>query len=158
MTSRKKKITNAILIVKAGEEDWPVIFKLEQTTIGDNIYQPVTDFDEFKEYFIGALMFLVVFKGKEIGYFGYKVDKNKAEVLGLLVIEDFRKKGIGEMMLKKMLDDLKIIKTVKTINLITNPKNSTALCLYLKNGFVIEGWKDNYWQGQARVFLNKVNR
>jgi len=32
-----------------------------------------------------------------------------------------------------------------TIWLITHPLNTPAILLYLKNGFQITGWKDNYY-------------
>ncbi len=135
------------------EKDWPLLFKLERTTINDHIYQPITNFDDFRKYFLRSTVFKVNLAQKTVGYCAYQKKEVEAEITGLLVVSKFRKKGIGELMLIKMLKDLGKIKRIK---LITNPKNAIALRLYLKYGFIISDLKKNYWQRQPRLILYKV--
>lgn len=144
---------NEVSFVKTTDKDWPVILELEKGMLGNLIYRPITDMEELKQYFAKSTIYKVTFDGSLMGYCAYERSDDKAEITALLVLKQFQKKGVGESMLKKIVDELGNIKSVKVI---TSPENTVALRLYLKYGFIIKEWKENYWQGQPRLVLYKI--
>ena len=72
---------------------------------------------------------------------------------GLTVVHTHRRKGIASWAIQNILDN---IKNKKTINLVVHPKNTAAILVYLKAGFVVDGWKDNFFgDGEPRLSLVK---
>jgi len=148
-------LKDLITYKQANDDDLDTLFNIEKSLSDNPIYGAFTDQKEFEKYFIGHKMFLVVYQDKPIGYFAYKViDKDISEISGFALLKGYQSKGIGTIMMNKILDDLKNIKRIK---IFTSPENIPALILYLKNGFVIREWKENYFQGQPRVILYKSN-
>ncbi len=143
-----------VSFIKTGDEDWPILLELEKSEIENDIYRPITEMDELKKYFSKSVIYKVTVDEKLAGYCSYDLNKEGAEVTALLVLKPFRRKGLGGLMLKKILGELK---TVKKIKIITSPENIVALRLYLKQGFVIKEWIDNYWKGKPRLILYKTN-
>lgn len=143
-----------ITFEKATHKDWQIILELEKSELDNSIYKPITDIEELKKYFFKSVVYKVFQSGKLVGYCGYELRDEEAEVTALLVLEQYRKRGLGATMLSKLLTDLTSVKRIKVI---TSPKNSVALRLYLKHGFIIEKWLDNYWQGEPRLVLYKTN-
>ncbi len=141
-----------VIFIKASDSDWPILLEMEKSEIGNTIYAPETNMNEFKKFFANSVLYKVFVQKKLAGYCGYERRKNEDEIMGLLVLKPFRNMGVGDLMLNKMLNDLKSIHKIK---LSTSPKNTVAIQLYLKNGFVITEKKDNYWQGQPRLILYK---
>lgn len=85
-------------------------------------------------------MFTVQKKGLDHIYIG-----------GLVVDPAHRRKGYAE---GAMLHIISKFSEAKRLDLVTHPKNSSAVMLYLKLGFVIESWKDNYYgDGEPRIVL-----
>ena len=146
--------SSKINFVKATDNDWPILLELEKSEIGNTIYAPETDMNKFKKVFSKSVVYKVTVDGKLAGFCAYELKKDEAEITGLLVLKEFRRKGVGELMIKKLVNDLK---TADKIKITTSPENIVALRLYLKYGFVIKGWKDNYWQGQPRLILYRIN-
>ena len=141
-----------VRFVKASETDWPVILDLEKSEIKNKIYKPIVDTKELKKYFSKSVIYKVAINNVLVGYCAYELKTNTAEITALLVLKQFRNKGLGEKILKKILEDLREINELKVI---TSPKNTIALRLYLKYGFIISKWIDNYWQGEPRLILIK---
>jgi ribosomal protein S18 acetylase RimI-like enzyme len=65
-----------------------------------------------------------------------------AGVLGMGVINTYRRKGIGEQLIKKAITDA-FSKGIKRIELEVFASNTGAIALYQKLGFQIEGRKKN---------------
>lgn len=143
-----------ITFEKATHKDWSIILALEKSELDNSIYKPITDIEELKKYFSKSVVYKVFQGGKLVGYCGYELNEEGAELTALLVLRQYRKHKVGEAMLTKLLNDLQSVKRVKVI---TSPKNSVALRLYLKYGFIIEKWLDNYWRREPRLVLYKTS-
>lgn len=147
---------NSITYKQANNDDLDTLFNIENSLSYNQIYAAITNKKEFEKYFTGHKMFLVIYKNNPIGYFAYKtIDKEISEITGFALVKEYQSKGIGTYMMDKIMDDLI---NVKKIKIFTSPENIPALILYLKNGFVIKEWKDNYFQGQSRVILYKIKK
>lgn len=96
----------------------------------------------------------VAFEGtKIIGFIAYEVQQDSVEIMSLAVIPEHQKKGVGKLLLNQILGKLKNRK----IHLVTHPKNTPAIILYLKLGFEIYGLNENYYgDGQPRLLLIKL--
>lgn len=87
---------------------------------------------------------------KIIGFIAYEDKQDSVEIISLAVIPEYQKKGIGKLLLNQILGKLKSRK----IHLVTHPRNTPAIILYLKLGFEIYGLKENYYgDGQPRLLL-----
>lgn len=138
---------------KTTSVDWPILLELEKSEIGNNIYNPFTNLSDVIKYFSKSIVYKVFIADKLVGYCAYELKVLEAEITALLVLKPYRKRGIGEFMLKKMLVDLNKIKKIRVS---TSPENIIPLNLYLRYGFVIKERKENYWQNQARIILYRL--
>lgn len=78
------------------------------------------------------------------------------EISSIVVHTDYRRKGLGKMMLDKILKEIRRNQKYKKIYLTVSPLNLGALLLYLKNGFMIYDFKKNvYGEGADRIYLVK---
>ncbi len=85
-----------------------------------------------------------------MGTFSFIAQENKTEVKQLIVLPEYKGKGYGKEIIQYMLSIMKI----ERVWLVTHPKNKRALLLYLKSGFEINGYKEDYYgDGQPRVVL-----
>lgn len=96
----------------------------------------------------------VTYEGvKIIGFIAYKDKQDSVEIISLAVVPKYQKKGIGKLLLTHILSILKRRK----IHLVTHPRNTPAIILYLKLGFEIYELKENYYgDGQPRLLLKKL--
>lgn len=78
------------------------------------------------------------------------------EISSVVVHSDHRRKGLGNKLLLKLLEEIKKNQKYKKIYLTVSPKNTGALLLYLKNGFDIYDFKKNvYGENAHRLYLVK---
>jgi ribosomal protein S18 acetylase RimI-like enzyme len=57
------------------------------------------------------------------------------------------------LLIRALLDE---VGDKKPFELVTHPENTSAIITYLKSGFKIKAWKDNYFgDGQPRILLVK---
>ncbi len=83
----------------------------------------------------------------------YNKERGVYEISSIVVNTNYRRKGLGEKILNRIIEDLKKKKFTK-IYLTVSPLNTGALLLYVKNGFIIFDYKPNvYGPGADRVFL-----
>ena len=109
--------------------------------------------DKVIEYIKDSDVYMVYDGIIPVGYFVLRQKLPKEyELLSMAVSGEHQGKGIGTFMMEKV----NLICQGATISLVTHPKNVTALIIYLKNGFVIDGWLNNYLgDGQPRLSLTK---
>ncbi|MCD4756294.1 GNAT family N-acetyltransferase [bacterium] len=99
-------------------------------------------------------------KERLVGWGAYRTNWSKYnaecgvyEISSIVVDTTYRRQGLGERILNRIIDDLKKKKFTK-VYLTVSPLNLGALILYVKNGFIIYDYKANvYGEGADRVFL-----
>lgn len=105
---------------------------------------------EETDYLKNCEVYIAYENEKPIGLVGYETKEDFVEILLLAVIPEYQKKGLGRKLMSFAMDKIKD----KEIRLVTHPKNTPAIILYLKSGFEISGWKDNYYgDGQPRLLF-----
>ncbi|MDA3809259.1 MAG: N-acetyltransferase [Spirochaetaceae bacterium] len=60
-------------------------------------------------------------------------------VLGMGLIREFRKKGIGSQLLKRTINHAKVYNGIEKVELEVFKSNINAISLYERSGFVFEG-------------------
>ncbi|MCL4361777.1 GNAT family N-acetyltransferase [Candidatus Dependentiae bacterium] len=65
--------------------------------------------------------------------------KHIVTIVGLYVLPEFRKKGIGTLLMKKLIDKLKKDSTIGQVILLVTETQKTAINLYEKIGFNVTG-------------------
>lgn len=140
---------------KANKRDLETLLQIEKEMTKTPLYHTL-DKDEFEKYLLDSEVFLLYLNKQAVGYFSYKIggDKDMAEIDGIAILEKFRHQGLGTFVLKLLLDKLKDFRTIK---LVTHPHNSNSLRLYLKFGFIIKEWIDNYFGNEPRLVLHKTS-
>lgn len=137
------------------ESDLPTLWEIEQQMKDCPLFCVAADQEEF-----GACLkqntFFIIYKADEVaGYCAYgERNKDLAEIHSMAILKQFRRKGIGTQALEMMLEKLR---DYKTIMVFTHPENNNSLRLYLKHGFVIKEWRENYFGNQPRLALYKEN-
>jgi RimJ/RimL family protein N-acetyltransferase len=132
-------------------KDWKLVEKLEKGSESP-FFEPCTGEEGYKRYIEESKVFFIINNKNPIGTISYKIDKKAILVNGLTILPKYRGEGIATKAMKKLLSKL----GNKNITLVVHPKNIPALLIYLRFGFAIIGWKDNYFgNGQPRLFLRK---
>lgn len=139
------------------ENDWNIFLEIEKEVAkASEYYFAWTNLDDLKQNMEKSVIFLAYYQGKPIGHVEYRLkDIDQAEITGLVVLPKYQGMGAGKILFKKAMDDLS---KIKKIFLMTNPENTRALLVYLKAGFKIKEWKDNFYgngQPRLRLELNK---
>lgn len=94
---------------------------------------------------------MVYDSGKPVGYITYRKKDQELEIMGLAVLPDYQNKGVvGTLLINQLFIDADKMPIV----MVTHPHNCQAIRFYLKFGFKIIGWKDNYYgNNQPRLIL-----
>lgn len=88
--------------------------------------------------------------GAPVGILAYAQVRGEVEVKQILVLPEYQNKGYGKNIVDKLIELTK----GKKVWLVTHPKNTAAIILYLKRGFELAGWMDNYYgDGEPRIKL-----
>ncbi|MDD5182333.1 MAG: GNAT family N-acetyltransferase [Candidatus Nanoarchaeia archaeon] len=145
-----------ISLKRAAEKDWENVSFFEKSVSESKYYSAVTKENEVKEYIKKSHVFLILKDNKPVGTISYEMkDKNHAYLDGLTVHPDYQKQGIAKKSIEILMSELK---GIRLITLVVHPKNTPAIVLYLKHGFYINGWKDNYFgDGEPRIEMSKEN-
>lgn len=88
-------------------------------------------------------------------WYRHNLEKNAFEISSIVVNKNFRKKGLGNKILNKLLSEWKKKKLDKAF-LTVSPYNLEALSIYLKNGFIIYDYKKDVYgkKGSDRLYLS----
>lgn len=123
-----------------------------------------TDFDDFWNYSIlkdelnskNSTYFVVKNKDNEIlGFAGIKIILDEAEIMNIVTKKNYRKQGIGNLLLNRIILEAKD-KNIKKVNLEVNENNIIAIHLYEKFGFNKDGERKNYYQDQNAILMSKI--
>ncbi len=156
LSQAEREETPGIQFQRATLEDIPTLISIEQKVANLKTYSAMTDQKEW-EAEIGknnAMVYLILKDNIPVGDASYeKRNDDNAYISGLVIDPKFQGMGIGHEAMKHILEELR---DVKTIELVTHPKNKAAIDLYLSLGFMIKERKENYFgDGEPRVILIK---
>jgi ribosomal protein S18 acetylase RimI-like enzyme len=129
-----------------------VLFELDNKAFHRDFDLPSRNVQEQIDYLHGCDVYMLYDEGKPVGFFAFKKENDKIEVKAIVVTPEKQGKGHGKTMMKHLLE----LTAGNTLYLVTHPKNSSAITYYLKSGFEIYGWKDNYYgDGEPRLLLKR---
>ncbi len=142
-----------IRLQKAAEKDWQTVAKMEKSAASE-LFFPLTDKKEIIDYIKNSTVYLTHYKNKVVGTVSYEIKADGVVYFnGLMVLPEYRCHGIAKIAMKQVLSELS---GRKRFELAVHPKNIPALLVYLKLGFIVKAWKDNYYgDGTPRLVLEK---
>lgn len=114
---------------------------------------PARNVDEVISYLKSSVVYFVFEDEKVIGNFSYEEKNSQVEIKEVLVLPEFQGKGYGKKIMEYLLNLVK----GRSVWLVTHPKNTPAIITYLKSGFVLTGWKDNYYGDNQPRLLFKLH-
>lgn len=133
-------------------EEWEILADLEKKSASE-LFHPLGNENEFRDYLRKSKVFYILLDNKKVGTISYEPKDDYYEIDGMTVLPAYRRKGIASLAFQKLIEEPKVSKEWR---LVTHPQNTASLLIYLKAGFVIKGWKDNYFgDGQPRLLLVK---
>ncbi len=143
---------NKIIFKKVSSSEWEKVKKIEQTA-DTNLFRPYPGEKAFKKTILESVFCFIQQNGETIGLIQYEQkSKNEVYVGDLVVLPEFRNQGIAKLAFKKLFNDLGDEK----YSLHTHPQNTPAIISYLKVGFKIMKWVDDYHgTGKPRLYLEK---
>ena len=139
---------------KASLNDWEIISSLEKS-VANKFYFPIIKEKEVKDYVNKSEVYVIEKDRKPIGTVSYE-EKSKyhAYIDGLTINPKYQGRGYGSEAIHWLT---KKLSEYKRVDLVTHPHNSKSIIIYLKNGFLIDGWRDNYFgDGEPRIVLSQV--
>jgi ribosomal protein S18 acetylase RimI-like enzyme len=136
------------------EKDGEVLKDIDNLSFHRDFDIPSETIEDEVNYLRGGHTFICYEGDKSVGLYSYKeTDKEGVELKSLAVIPEFQNRGIA----KTMMEDFFSRIDGKKSFLVTHPKNTGAIILYLKSGYVITGWKENvYGDGEPRLYLERT--
>ncbi|MBE7031903.1 MAG: ribosomal-protein-alanine N-acetyltransferase [Ruminococcaceae bacterium] len=99
-----------------------------------------------------AAYFVATDGEKVIGYAGLWNMCGIADIMDVAVHKDFRRQGIGEALIEKLIEYCKN-EDISEINLEVRISNDAAQSLYKKMGFIEVGQRPNYYENRETAIL-----
>lgn len=119
-----------------------------------------TDFDDFWNSNIlqseieneSSKYIVAKYDFKIVGFAGIWDGIDQMHITNIVVRKDFRKKGIGNLLLENLISMTKDLKK-ESLTLEVKESNIPAQKLYLKNGFKILGKRKNYYNNEDAIIM-----
>ena len=113
-------------------------------------------FLKYKEKYnpiINDYTFIISYKidNKYVAFLIYQLLYEKAEVIDIFVLDEYRRKGIAKALLNEMLKD----KTIKSVTLEVKESNKNAIMLYNSLGFNEVAKRKGYYNGEDALLMLK---
>ena len=99
-----------------------------------------------------AVYFVAIENDQVLGYIGLWNICQTAEIMDVAVCKDHRRRGIGEGLILKMLEECKKL-GIFEINLEVRKSNFAARALYKKMGFIENGIRKKYYDNTEDAIL-----
>ncbi len=132
------------------KKEGKTLFELDNEAFNRDFDLPSRDIQEQVNYLQGSESYILYDEDAPAGFFAFKKDQDGIEVKAIVVDPEKQGKGYGRAMMRKLLE----LTAGNKLHLVTHPKNTSAIVFYLKSGFEIYGWKDNYYgDGEPRLLL-----
>ena len=133
------------------EDKVKLLFQMDIQSFTRDFDYPARNTDDILSYLKNCEVYFIFDDNQLIGTFSYKIINDQVEVKQLIILPQYQNKGYGKQAMKKLL----VLVKDKKVWLITHPKNSAAIVAYLKLGFTINEWRNNYYgDNQPRLLLN----
>lgn len=146
-----------LIYVKAIEKDWSTVQSLlkEAVKTTSGLYRAHTEKESVIKLIHNNQVFLIMKSATLVGLISYSWENpHCAYVDELLIRPEFKGQGYGTQTMIWLFDQ---VKNAEKISLNTHPQNSRAIMLYLKSGFIIDGWNDNFFgDGEPRIHMVKL--
>ena len=134
-----------IRIRRLKKEDAGILAGIEKEIFGRNAWTE----NDFKETTAIEYAYYLVAEDEENGHIvgacGYRDMCGEADITNVCIIPEMRRKGIAERMLKSLIS-YGIEQGVKDFTLEVRSKNTAAIHLYEKLGFVSEGVRPGFYE------------
>lgn len=137
--------------------DIPMIHQLEETLFERDpwtvpqFWSELAGVPETRDYFLARDP-----DGNVLGYAGLFATADTAEVQTIAVARGAQGRGIGRMLLDRLLDRARE-RGARTLALEVRADNSTALSLYRSSGFVVDGRRRGYYGAGIDAVLMTCN-
>ena len=99
---------------------------------------------------------ILLVDGKIIGYIVYHIVLDEAEILNIVIDNEFKRQNLGKYLLEQSIGEMSK-QNIKTIFLEVGEKNIPAIKLYLKFGFTEYNIRKNYYKNKESAILMKKN-
>lgn len=139
---------NLFSIRKMQDADLPLVMAIERLSFS-NPWHETTFRGEIRNHPISH-PYVIVHGGRErvIGYVIYWQVLGEVQVNNIAVHPDFRRMGVGEAVLRQVLDEVKG-RGAKSITLEVRTSNEAAVRLYRKLGFRLLGVRKHYYSNPS---------
>lgn len=143
---------NIILKEEKISEILPTIFNLDEIIFTEKYHRRSSTIEELSGHLKDCMIYMAYDQKIPIGYISYKQIEKNMELIDLAVTPKYQKKGIGTLLMNMLFENNKS----RSITLATHPNNSQAIRFYLKFGFKIIEWRNNYYgNNQPRLILKR---
>ena len=141
-----------ITIREMKKSDIEQIMKIESAIFGEFHWRPESFSSEIENEF--GYYFIVTDENSQqlVGYCGFWLITDEGHITTLAVDPEYRKKGLGEIMIQKMIET-GYEKKVKWFTLEVRASNIPAQNLYYKYGFKSLGLRKSYYQDNGEDAL-----
>lgn len=139
-------------LVKAQLGDWQKVLEFEQAS-KSKFFAAMENEKEVKGYLAESEVFLIKAENDFIGTVSFKSEGDSAYMDGLTIAPQYRGKGFAKLAFSMILEKTKGFKRAYVR---VHPKNTSAIIIYLKEGFEITAWENNhYGDGEPRLLMGK---
>ncbi len=149
------KLPLSMIIKDVTNKDIEEISSLEEKIFGIDAFSK----DLLKKLLKNKLLFIkLVDETEKILGFAISIEgvKNRANIINLLIREEYQHQGLGSLLLKRTLKEIKNKNKFKSIILNVKTDNDVAIHLYQKYGFKVIKIINNYYESGASSNLMKL--
>ncbi len=149
------KLPLSMIIKDVSNKDIEEISSLEEKIFGIDAFST----DLLKKLLKNKLLFIkLVDETEKILGFSISIEgvKNRANIINLLIREEYQHQGLGSFLLKRTLKEIKNKNKFKSIILNVKIDNDIAIHLYQKYGFKVIKIIENYYESGASANLMKL--
>lgn len=141
-------IGGTVTVRKAERRDAPYIAAAELAYIDC----PWTESQIEGEIASGAVFLVAEIDGEFCGYVSGEVTVDECEISNIAVIEKYRRRGIGKILLASLINELDV-RGVRNVFLLVRDGNAPAIALYKSLGFIRVGQRKNYYKGKDALIM-----
>lgn len=139
-------------VVNFNSDFGELIFKIHNNVMPENDKMTRNCFfDEFnqntRKYYVA-----VDENNIPVGYIGVFDSFDDYNIIGIAVDNNYQKKGIGSMLLQKVIEEAKL-NNIKSLSLEVDEKNEKAINFYKNKGFEVTNIRKKYYKGNDAYIM-----